>query len=130
MQYALTSLLQRALAQESKSTALKPLAWLVGLCFVAAICAFKFESPYWIGSSFAVAGIVSVIFYLGAYVFFALKDRDALRSEKFYIQKLAIQKGIIGDDIIGTAVRAEFLEDVTDIKAVSASESKMLGEAE
>lgn len=30
-------------------------------------------------------------------------DRDSLRSEKFTIQKLAIEKGIMGDDVTGIA---------------------------
>ena len=32
-----------------------------------------------------------------------INDRDSLRSEKFTIQKLAIEKGIMGDDVTGIA---------------------------
>jgi hypothetical protein len=39
--------------------------------------------------------------YIVAYVYFALRDPDALRSESFALRKMAIQKGIIGDDLMG-----------------------------
>ncbi len=44
---------------------------------------------------------LSMLLYLVAYVFFALTDKDALRSEKFFLQKMAIEKGFIGDDLTG-----------------------------
>ena len=37
------------------------------------------------------------------YIYCLINDRDSLRSEKFTIQKLAIEKGIMGDDVTGIA---------------------------
>lgn len=45
--------------------------------------------------------MVSVALYLVAYIYFALTDKDALRSEKFYLHKMALQKGFVGDDSSG-----------------------------
>jgi hypothetical protein len=95
------TILQKALVHGSRSTVLKPLAWLVGICSVASIAAFHFKSPAWIGTMFGILAGGTIIFYLIAYVYFGLTDKDTLRSEKFSLQKLAIQKGFIGDDFTG-----------------------------
>jgi hypothetical protein len=95
------TLLHRASAYGGRSTVLKPLAWLIGICSVASIAAFHYEAPAWLGTMFGIFVALSVILYLAAYVYFALTDKDSLRSETFYIQKLAIQKGFVGDDITG-----------------------------
>ena len=41
---------------------------------------------------------LTFILFLFAYVFCLLKDRDALRSEKFSIRKMEIERGIYGDN--------------------------------
>ena len=38
---------------------------------------------------------------LGAYIYLLIADRDALRSETFSLSKLAIEKGLVGDNISG-----------------------------
>jgi len=53
------------------------------------------------GASIVVFLGLSVCLYLGAYTYCLVKDREALRSEKYTIQKLAIEKGFIGDSITG-----------------------------
>jgi len=50
---------------------------------------------------FGVLSGVAIGLYLVAYIYFGSTDKDALRSEKYSIQKLAIQKGFIGDDQVG-----------------------------
>ena len=49
----------------------------------------------------AVLAAIAILFYLGAYVYFASRDPDALRSERYSIQKLAIERGFIGDSTAG-----------------------------
>lgn len=97
----ITTLFQRALASGSRSTVLNPLAWLIGLCASASIASFHYGTPSWLGTMFGVLSGLSIVLYLASYVFFGATDKDALRSEKFSIQKLAIQKGFIGDDQVG-----------------------------
>ena len=45
------------------------------------------------------------------YVFFMFKDSDALRSERYSLSKMAIEKGLIGDDIKGL-LSADLAENI------------------
>lgn len=93
--------LHQALVSGSKSTALNPLVWLIGLTLVGSISAQILGSPSWFADILRFLCIASIIYYMVFYFYFAKTDKDALRSEKYSIQKLAIQKGFIGDDQTG-----------------------------
>lgn len=95
------STLHQALASGSRSTVLKPLAWLIGLTLIGSIGSHRLGTPLWLANTIGVLSVVSIILYISAYIYFAVTDKDALRSEKYSIQKLAIQKGFIGDDQTG-----------------------------
>ena len=95
------STLHQALSSGARSTVLKPLGWLTALMLVGSIGSFRFGAPPWFAGTLAALCIATVILYLVAYVYFALTDKDSLRSEKYSIQKLAIQKGFLGDDKSG-----------------------------
>ena len=95
------SLLHQALASGSRSTVLKPLGWLVALTLTGAIGAFRLAATPWFSNTLGALCLLSIILYFVAYIYFAIIDRDALRSEKYSIQKMAIQKGFIGDDQTG-----------------------------
>ncbi|MGC3988550.1 MAG: hypothetical protein QM796_02460 [Chthoniobacteraceae bacterium] len=95
------SLLAQALSTGSRSTTVRPLGWLVGLTLTATILAVECKADSWIKILVAVLAAVSVVAYLAAYVYFAITDKDCLRSEKYSIQKLAIQNGLVGDDTTG-----------------------------
>lgn len=43
----------------------------------------------------------TVLLLLGSYIYFMRRDPDALRSESYSLQKLAIEKGIFGDNLVG-----------------------------
>jgi predicted membrane channel-forming protein YqfA (hemolysin III family) len=93
--------LQQALQRNAKSTALKSLGWLIALLLPSTIAASHYGNDKWLVVMLAILVCLSVVVYIAAYVFFALTNPDLLRSEKFTIQKMAIQQGIIGDDISG-----------------------------
>ena len=97
----LRAFLQQASEQGSRSTVLKPLNWLLGLLIAATIIALYYRLPEWIGVLLAVSVMVVLGLFLFAYVYCLFKDRDALRSETYSIQKLAIEKGFVGDNIQG-----------------------------
>ena len=40
--------------------------------------------------------------YVFSYVYLLFKDRDALRSERFTLSKIAMEKGYYGDSLTGT----------------------------
>ncbi len=100
--------LEQATARGSRSTALKPLGWLVAMLLPATLASYIFDSPSWLGLTLCIMTCVSVATYIGSYFYLLCKDRDALRSERYSIQKLAIEKGLYGDNIMGTV---DLIED-------------------
>ena len=94
-------LFERSDASGSRSTILKPLTWFLSITISGIIFLIKYNAPNWILILFAIIICIAIIIFLFAYVYCLFKDRDALRNEKYSIQKLAIEKGIVGDDITG-----------------------------
>ncbi len=92
---------EQALAKGSKSTILKPLGWMMAICISATLTSAHFSLSEWIVYLFAGFSCITMVLYLIAYLYCLAKDRDALRSETYSIQKMAIQKGFVGDDISG-----------------------------
>ena len=96
------SFLQQATAQGSRSTALNPLGWALGIVLSALLLAARISNlPTWVipvlGSS---AGVI-VVAYVVAYFILLFKNPDALRSERFTLSKLAIEKSVTGDSLRG-----------------------------
>jgi hypothetical protein len=54
---------------------------------------------------------MTVCIFLAFYMYFAVKNPDALRSEKYTLSKMAIEKNLIGDDKVG-------LQEVGDLEVV------------
>jgi len=100
------SLFSKALADHSKSTALKPLGWLVGLTLTALITS-SWSNVTWLPKFLAALTAFEIVLYLVAYGYFAVKNPDSLRSEHFSIQKLAIENRLVGDDQIGMIEMAD-----------------------
>ncbi len=92
----------QATTQGSRSTVLRPLGWLIGICVGAVLGAVEFKASGWIVWLFAMFAGLGVVLYLGTFIFCLLTSReDLLRSETYSIQKLAIEKGFVGDNIAG-----------------------------
>ena len=96
-----SEVLQRALLRNAKSTVLKALGWLVALLLSASVFASRFGTDKWLVVMLGCLDCLAILVYIAAFIFFALKDPDQLRSEKFSIQKMAMERGFIGDDIKG-----------------------------
>ena len=94
-------LFQQATAQGSRSTVLRPLGWLATICAVSVVALVELKAPTWLVVIFVAGFVGTVVLYLGAYAYCLFVDRDALRSEKYSIQKLAIEKHIVGDSTVG-----------------------------
>ena len=95
------SFLQQATAQGSRSTALNPLGWALTIVFSAMIGAGVAHLPGWVMIMLGVFEGLLVVAYVAAYFFLLLRDRDALRSERFQLSKMAIERSITGDNIAG-----------------------------
>jgi hypothetical protein len=98
---AVKSFLQHATQSASRSTTLQPLTWLVGILVSGLVLGSAYQTPHWILVIFAIFLCLATVSYLGWYSLFALRNPDLLRSETFYLQKLAIEKKIYGDSDIG-----------------------------
>lgn len=98
----LVSLLREQMhATLSRSDVLKPLAWLIGIISTAFCVSLYAKPSEWVLVVLAVALVASILLYGFAYVFCLLNDRDALRSEKYSLQKFALEHNLIGDSTAG-----------------------------
>jgi uncharacterized membrane protein YdbT with pleckstrin-like domain len=97
-------LLQKSDASGSKSTILKPLTWFISLLAGAIITCAWLKVHEWIIVFFAILVGIAFVVFLCAYVYCLFTNPDAIRSEKFSIQKMAIERGIFGDSSSGTFV--------------------------
>jgi len=71
------------------------------MLLAATILSFYYKLPDWIGAAFACGAGITLVLYLVIYVLAFRKDPELLRSEKHSIQKLAIEKGLVGDSLQG-----------------------------
>jgi hypothetical protein len=96
-----TSLLQQANSTGTRSTALSDLRWFLAILTAAFIVAIKLAAPDWALILIACLMGLSALVYLSIYVYFATNSPDALRSERFTLSKLQIEKSITGDNLGG-----------------------------
>jgi hypothetical protein len=89
----------------SRSDVLKPLAWLIGILTGATALFLYAKAPEWLVASLGISLLFSILSYFGSCLFCLLNDRDALRSEKYSLNKMAIQHGVFGDSIAGIIER-------------------------
>lgn len=94
--------LEQATAHGSRSTILRPLAWLIAICASACLAGVEFNAPSWIILLFGASAGLGIALYLVSYIYCLAKGKeDLLRSETYSIQKLAIEKGFVGDSLAG-----------------------------
>jgi hypothetical protein len=67
----------------------------------ALIAAALKHAPGWVTVLLAMFTALVFLVYLASYSFLLVKDRDALRSERFTLSKLAIERSITGDNLSG-----------------------------
>src|SRR5207249_4189310 len=96
-----TALWHQASAQGSRSTVLRPLGWLLAISGGILIACIESKADPWVVAVFVGLNAFAAALYMGAFIYCLAVDRDALRSETYSIQKLAIEKGFIGDSMTG-----------------------------
>jgi len=97
--HKITDLLQQAIVHGARSTILRPLGWLLGILATLVLAAIRFQAPAWMHVIIAALLALGVSLYLGAFLYCLITDKEALRTEKFAIQKLAIEKGFVGENL-------------------------------
>ena len=75
----------------SRSDVLKPLAWLIGIVAFALAAALFGHAQQWVLITLIAVLVLCVILYLGAYFYCLFFDKDALRSETYSLNKMAIE---------------------------------------
>ena len=84
-----------------KSTALAPLISFAAVLMPGPAAAVYFKAPSWLTVTLVVLLSLLVLTFLGAFIWFVFKNPDALRSERYSIQKMMIERGILGDTSSG-----------------------------
>lgn len=97
----LRELLSRATADGSRTNALNHLHWMIAAFLVATLASAYNRMPNWVTLFLAAVMLVFLACYLVTHFYFMLRNPDALRSEKFTIEKMAIERGLYGDSESG-----------------------------
>ena len=90
-------LLEHATSQGYKSNVMKPLMGLVIIFILGGIACHYFNVPYFSIGLFVLATLAGVCSFI-AYFFCLFKNPDLLRSEKYNLEKTAIEKVCITGD--------------------------------
>ena len=85
----------------SRTDILRSLAWPNALLLTALIWGSVKNAPSSLLLILTILLVFFMLLYAASFVFFAIKDPNMLRSEKFNIEKMAIERGLYGDDRVG-----------------------------
>ncbi|MEQ4624759.1 hypothetical protein [Providencia manganoxydans] len=97
----MSSLFGQANHAGEKSTVIHPLLWLIGIFMSALVIGAYFTTSQFIVIGIFVLLCIMLCFFIAVYGYCLIKNPDYLRSEKWSIQKMAIENRIVGDDITG-----------------------------
>ena len=85
----------------SRSSILKPLQWLIGILGSTTLGAAYVQAPIALIWTLGISTIAVAAFMVGAFIWFGVKNPDALRSETYSLSKMAIERGYTGDSTVG-----------------------------
>jgi hypothetical protein len=107
----LISLLRQGTVQGSKSTAITPLTWALAIMMAGLVGGLKTGLPDSVIYVLCGCLVLLVLGLLGAYAYFARNNPDALRTERYTLTKLAIERRLRGDDVVGITEAIETIGD-------------------
>lgn len=98
----LWSLFHQSSARGTRSTVLAPMTWALSLLIAGLLIGPRVGLPPW-GMILLGVGIgILMVNFLAMSWYFAIKDPDALRSERFILTKLAMhRRNFEGDNLVG-----------------------------
>ncbi len=91
------------IGKADRSSCLAPLERGIAVLAVALILCLQFKAEPWLLVCLAIMLFGFVIVFGFVYLMFAFKSPDALRSESYSIQKMAIERGLTGDNVLGVS---------------------------
>lgn len=81
-----------------KSTVLMPLTWLIGMLFLSGTFSKYSGQPDWITFTLFWIAFAVIFIFIACYLYCLFTNPDLIRSEKYVVQKMMIEKGFLGDD--------------------------------
>ena len=94
-------LLEQSDAKGTRSSSLRPQQWTLATLIAGLLGSVWLEAPEWVTVLFAGGFGLYTLLGAGAYLYFMFKNPDQLRSESFTLHKMAIEKGLVGDHVLG-----------------------------
>jgi hypothetical protein len=93
--------LQQAAVRGARSTVINPIGWLIATILAGLTGLLYLNAPAWLVILLGVFLALSITTSILSYVYFAIKSPDSLRSERFTLSKMVIEKSLKGDDLTG-----------------------------
>jgi len=97
----LSQILEHATTQGYRSNILKPLLGIIIILFLATIAFAYLNKEILYYTTFVMAGIIFIAFIV-SFFYCLFKNPDLLRSEKYNLEKTAIEKVSISGDSLNT----------------------------
>lgn len=85
----------------SRTDVLRALIWPNALILIALVWSATKGAPLFLLILLSALLVAFMLLYAGAYVLFGIKDPNLLRSERYNIEKMAIEQGLLGDSLSG-----------------------------
>lgn len=118
----ITELLRQATHKGTRSTALQPACWGLAILLSGLLATVAFDAPGWLSIILLILLCLLVLLFLTGYLYFMINDPDALRSEKFTLQKLVIEKGLVGDSSYGV-IGLRLGQDILSLTSAGSEEA-------
>jgi len=116
------SLFAESIARGTKSSALQTLLVAMGMLIIGLPLTIYVGAPSWLLIClFSALGIVLLTFIV-AYIYFLKTNPDALRSESFTLKKMAMELGLVGDNITGLKDASTLEHTKDEPKALTSGE--------
>ncbi|AYZ32600.1 hypothetical protein [Serratia sp. FDAARGOS_506] len=112
-----SSLMGQANQSGEKSTVVHTLIWLIGVLFTVVVLLVIYQAPIWVLASVLIVALLGCLFFGYVFIFCLKNDPDLLRSEKLVLQKLAIERRVIGDSATGERDETKYIEQDDDSTA-------------
>lgn len=116
------SFLSRSDAKGTRSTALHSLQWALGLLLASLPPSLLANAPDWLLVTLLCSIAIVLLVYIGAFVFLLIRNPDALRSEQFTLSKMALEKGLVGDNVTGVIESASRVSAPSNVLALDSDE--------
>ena len=100
----LSTLTGRASQVGEKSNVVSVLIALIGVLLTILVVLVVYKAPTWILALILAMAMLLCCFFVYAYVFCLKNDPDLLRSERMVLEKMAIERRVVGDSSSGQRI--------------------------